>query len=280
MAADAHQLGKVAEFGVAQLSAGLVGGLDAVAAAVGPHGAHAVVLAAGGQDDLLGVDGGISPVQDAEHGGAGDAVAVGDQVGHDGLVHEADAQLLGGLAHPEGDIQVHPDHGGHGAGGHDHELAVLLGQVAAPLQKLIQHVGVHGDVLLHELLIREPGADFLGMEGHEFLGIDLVQIEILEHAAAPVGLAGEAGEVLLNHQHVGIGVVLLDGGGAGEAADTAADDQNITAQFVPFTHLVHLTCKRQSAEADARWRNPGSPGSRPSGIRSGSRSSARSPPRT
>ena len=259
VALDLHQLGEVAEFGVAQLGPGLVGGLDAVAAAARPHGAHAVVLAAGGEDDLLGADGADLAVQDAEHGGAGDAVAVGDQVGHDGLVHEADALLLGGAADLQRHVQVHPDHGGPRAGGHDHELAVHLGQVGAPLQQLIQHIGVHGDVFLHELLVGEPGADVLGMEGDEILGIDLFQVEILEHAAAAVGLARVTGEVLLHHQHVGVGIVLLDGGRAAQAADAAADDQDVTAQFVPFTHLVHLTCKRQSAGADARLHSRGRP---------------------
>ena len=184
MAAVPGQLGKVAELGVAHLGPQAVGGQNAVAPAGAPHGADAVVLAAGGKHHLFGADGRHGAVQNGKDHGAGDAGGVPQQIGHHGLVQKAHALFLRGAAHFYGDVQIHADHGGHGPGGHDVETAVgIAGDIDAPGFQLVDHGAVLGHIAGHEHLIGEVGADVLGVEHGKAPGIHPVR-EVLQHAAA------------------------------------------------------------------------------------------------
>jgi hypothetical protein len=78
------------------------------------------------------------------------------------------------------------------------------------------------------------------MEGDEFVGGHLRKIEILKNAAPLVGLSAVTGGLLFNDENIQCGILFLDLNGACKSADAAADNQNVTAQFILFIfHVFH-----------------------------------------
>ena len=108
----------------------------------------------------------------------------------------------------------------------------------APLLQRFDEHGVHLHIAEHHLLVAQEIADLVDVEFQKVLRLDLVGVKILQHAAAAVGLAGVTSKVLFHHQHVGVGVALFDGDGAGKSADAAAEDQNVTGCLIIVRHSV------------------------------------------
>ena len=241
MAIDLNKLGKVAELGVAKLCACLVSSCNAVAAAITPHGSYAVVLAAGCENNMAGRDNVAFATEYAVSKSAA-YLAVGDKnIGHGGLIHEANAQLFSGAANAEGDVQINADHGGHGTGGDNAHIAVFLaGNYDAPIHQFLKEIGVHLHILEHEILLAQIAANFLNMEGEEIFALDLFGVEILQNTAAAVGLSGITGGLLFNNENIQIGSALLNGDSVGKTGNTAAHHQNIAFNIGAF-HVCLLS---------------------------------------
>ena len=116
MAAFQHQLGKVAEFGIAQFRSYPVSGCNAVPACGAPHGSKTVVLAACGKHDFFSADRCHGAIQHREYDRTFHAVLIAEKVGHNVFVHEANALFLGSTTDLYRDIQIYADHRRHGTG--------------------------------------------------------------------------------------------------------------------------------------------------------------------
>ena len=229
-----EQLAEVAELGVAHLGAGTVSGGNTVTAAVTPHGGNAVVLRTGGHHDGLGVDDVEGAVQNAVTDSAGDLAIVNQQVGDSNLVDDGDAQLLGHAAHTQGAVQVDTDHEGHGAG-----RDLDLGNGDAPAGHAVEHLIIHGYVLLHGVLIAQVAANGVHVVLQELLGLHVVQIKVLENAAALVGLTAVTGSLLFNHDDGCIGILFLGRNCCGQTGNTAANDQKVGSKS-DFSESFHV----------------------------------------
>ena len=103
-------------------------------------------------------------------------------------------------------------------------LAAL--ELARPAVHTLQHPKALAAEVGEQVLVLDVVADVLDVEFDERVHVVLGR-EVPPDAGPLVGLAGPAGRRLLDDEHVGVRVLLLRRGGGGEAADAAADHQDV-----------------------------------------------------
>ena len=228
LAADAGELGEGAPLGVAHLRARTPGHAQSVAALAAPHAHDAVALAAGGDDRRRRLDHDRRAVEQVEADGAGDAAAVGEQVRERRLVDEAHAELARRALERAHEVEVHAGE----APGQERlealvdDLSVAALELARPAAHALQHPQALAAEVGEQLLVLDVVADVLDVELDE--GVDVVLGREVPPDAGPlVGLAGPTRRRLLDDEHVGVRVLLLGRRGGGEAADAAADHQDV-----------------------------------------------------
>ena len=135
------------------------------------------------------------------------------------------------------------------------DLAVAALELAGPAVHALQHPQALAAEVGEQFLILDVMADVLDVELDE--GVDVVLgREVPPDAGALVGLAGPTRRRLLDDQHVGVRVLLLRGRGGGEAADPAADNQDVgglhPAELLERRHRLPPTRVREAALHDRR----------------------------
>ena len=242
------------ELTVGDLSAGTPSGGKALATAGRPHGHDAVVLAAGSQNDGLGLEDLALAVVQAEAYSTNHLIAVLQQIHDTGAVHELHANLLSGTADVLHVVQLNRGQSpGEVIGLVEGTLAVLVhtGDLGQPLQsaetavliladltvgpavQILQAVVHVGSKLQQGILLIQMVANVSGVILDKVLGLAVAQSD--QNAGAAVGLTSVTCGIFLHDGDVHLGMVFLGGNGSGHTGQTAAHNQKISLD--DFAHF-------------------------------------------